>query len=331
MKLKIVQVGCGWMPSAGHGPALARYAKENPDRVELAACCDINEESAKQHAADFGYARTYTDMAQMLDAEEPGFVNLAVPVSLTAPMGLQVFERKIPMLLEKPPGVDVPQARQLEQASVGVPHRVAFNRRYTPLIVKLCEKIAETGLPIMSTHCEFLRVNRPDPDFSSTAIHGIDAVAHIAGPYQRLNFTYRELPEANLGAVPGVANMHVQAQMQNGGVATLDFCPVSGYSAERYTVHVHNTSFFMAMPGGAEGEGYLKIFHRGKLTETILGGTLVEGCSENYMTNGFYGENASFLDALLAGQPISGGMNEAAIAPMIITDAMRSRESFCEL
>ena len=41
------------------------------------------------------------------------------------------------------------------------------------------------------------RVERRDPDFSTTAIHGLDAVRYLAGAdYAEARFRYRELPSS---------------------------------------------------------------------------------------------------------------------------------------
>ena len=63
---KICVIGCGGMSFTGHGPAFKKYF-EDYDGVALAACCDINEEAAKQYKEDFGFEAYYTDYTLMLD------------------------------------------------------------------------------------------------------------------------------------------------------------------------------------------------------------------------------------------------------------------------
>ena len=45
----------------------------------------------------------------------------------------------VPLMLEKPPGANAEEARRLVQVQqeTGVPHRVAFNRRYMPQLRKV--------------------------------------------------------------------------------------------------------------------------------------------------------------------------------------------------
>ena len=60
-----------------------------------------------------------------------------------------------------------------------MPHQVAFNRRYTPLVVELKRRLA--GATIQHIDCQFYRVGRTGSDFTTTAIHGIDTVRFLAG------------------------------------------------------------------------------------------------------------------------------------------------------
>ena len=66
-------------------------------------------------AQRFGFARAYTDVAAMLDAERPDAAVLAVPVHLTAAVGAPLLERGLPLLLEKPPGRTVPEVDRADR------------------------------------------------------------------------------------------------------------------------------------------------------------------------------------------------------------------------
>ena len=86
-----------------------------------------------------------------------------------------------------------------ERGGRTVPHQVAFNRRFAPLVRELRRRIEEAG-PLQHLHYEMTRVERRDPDFSTTAIHGLDAVRYLAGcDYAEARFRYRELPELGRG------------------------------------------------------------------------------------------------------------------------------------
>ena len=108
-----------------------------------------------------------------------------------------------------------------------MPHQVAFNRRFAPLVREMRRhlKALPEAQAIQHLHYEMTRVDRRDPDFSVTAIHGIDAVRYLAASdFAEVRFRYQEHPA--LG--PGVANIFMDAVMASGATAHLAFCPNAG-------------------------------------------------------------------------------------------------------
>jgi predicted dehydrogenase len=185
---------------------------------------------------------------------------------------------------------------------------VAFNRRFAPLVRELHRRIAEAG-PLQHLHYEMTRVERRDPDFSTTAIHGLDAVRYLAGSdYAQARFRYRELPE--LGK--GVADILVDAVMASGATAHLAFCPVAGVLVERATAHLHGHTLFLHVPmwNGVDSPGRLWHYASGKLGAE-LGGDRVGDGTELFELGGFYRETAAFLDALAEGRTPSPSLGES--------------------
>lgn len=309
--MKLCQVGCGEHARVAHGPSQRRCAAERGDLV-LAGCCDVDPARAESFRSDFGYARAFTDLTAMLDAERPDAAVVVVPVERTVAVGAFVLERGVPLLLEKPPGATVTEVDRLIAASESrgrvVPHQVAFNRRFAPLVRELRRRVEAAG-PVQHLHYEMTRVERRDPDFSTTAIHGLDAVRYLAGcDYAEARFRYRELPE--LG--PGVASILVDAVMSSGATAHLAFCPVAGVLVERATVHAHGHTLFLHVPmwSGVDAPGRLWHFVGGKLGADLGGDTLGDGTAL-FESGGFYRETVAFLDALAAGRAPSPGFRES--------------------
>lgn len=308
---RLAQIGCGEHARVAHGPSQARCARERPGLV-LAACCDLDPERAESFRRDFGFARAFTDPAAMLDEERPDAAVVVVPVERTVAVGSLVLERGIPLLLEKPPGETVADVdRLIAAAEAGgrtVPHQVAFNRRYAPLVRELRRRIEEAG-PLQHVHYEMTRVERCDPDFSTTAIHGLDAVRYLAGAdYAEARFRYREAPE--LGK--GVANILVDAVLTSGATAHLAFCPVAGVLVERAIAHAHGHTLFLHVPmwAGVDAPGRLWHFEGGTL-RADLGGDRVGDGTALFELGGFYRETAAFLDAVAEGRPPSPGLRES--------------------
>jgi myo-inositol 2-dehydrogenase / D-chiro-inositol 1-dehydrogenase len=307
---RLCQIGGGEHARVAHGPSQRRCAAERGDLV-LAGCCDLDAGRAESFRRDFGYARAFTDPVAMLEAERPDAVVVVVPVERTVAVGSMVLERGLPLLLEKPPGETTAAVDELIAASERggrVPHQVAFNRRFAPLVRELRRRIEEAG-PLQHVHYEMTRVERRDPDFSTTAIHGLDAVRYIAGAdYAEARFRYHE--RADLG--PGVANILVDAVMTSGATAHLAFCPVAGVLVERATAHAHGHTLFLHVPmwSGVDSPGRLWHFAGGKLVAD-LGGDRVGDGTALFELGGFYRETVAFLDALAAGRVPSPGLRES--------------------
>lgn len=307
--MKLCQIGCGEHARVAHGPSQARCARERGDLV-LAGCCDLDPERAESFRREFGYGRAFTDPAKMLEAERADAAVVVVPVEKTVAVGTLVLERGIPALLEKPPGETVADVdRLIAAAGKGrVPHQVAFNRRFAPLVREARRRVEEAG-PLQHLHYEMTRVERRDPDFSTTAIHGLDAVRYLAGSdYAEARFRYRELGE--LG--PGVADILVDAVMASGATAHLAFCPVAGVLVERATAHVHGHTLFLHVPmwSGVDSPGRLWHFTGGKLVAD-LGGDRVGDGTALFEAGGFYRETVAFLEAVATGRTPSPSLPES--------------------
>jgi myo-inositol 2-dehydrogenase / D-chiro-inositol 1-dehydrogenase len=328
--MKLCLVGCGEHAETSHGPAQAKYAAAHPE-VSLAACCDLDMARAERHRERFGFLRAYADPFTMIDAEGPDAVVLVVPDTVTAELGTRILERGLPLLVEKPPGRTVEEVDRLIAAAEGgaggpVAHQVAFNRRFAPLVRELRCRLAALGPPsvLYHVHYEMTRVDRRDPDFSTTAIHGIDAVRFLAASdFALARFRYQERPE--LGH--GVANIFVDGVFASGATAHLAFCPVAGVVAERATVEARGHTFFLKVPmwGAFDSPGRLQHLERGTLVADLTGDTLSDGALP-FELGGFYDEYVGFLGDLAAGRPPRPSLRETRQS-VEMAEAIRHRRS----
>ena len=317
MAFKICTVGCGGMANGGHGPSFRKYAAERED-VILAGCCDIDLGKAEPYREKFGFRKAYTDMEQMLLTEKPDAVSLVVPVSLTEKLSIQVMEMGIPVILEKPPGMNREQTlRMMEVAArTGVPNQVSFNRRFMPIVRRFKE--LRQGIPGQLWQYEFYRVNRRDADFSTTTIHAIDTVKFLAGSeYAQVDFRYYPNP-LNPALVPAIT---LECSFQDGQAGRITFAPASGISAERCTMHgtnemIHATLPYHSSQGSLDQNGMITIYKNGDVIHQEPGEV-----AEGFVENGFYGENAHFFDCIRAGirptDDIASGLQAVEIADCI--------------
>jgi myo-inositol 2-dehydrogenase / D-chiro-inositol 1-dehydrogenase len=295
--------------------------------LELAGCCDVDPERAESFRADFGYARAWGDPAQCSTRSGRTPSSWSSRWTRRSPSARSRSSGD-PLLLEKPPGETPAGTDRLiaaaERGGAVVPHQVAFNRRFAPLVRELRRRIEEAG-PLQHLHYEMTRVERRDPDFSTTAIHGLDAVRYLAGAdYAEARFRYHEMPE--LG--PGVANILVDAVMATGATAHLAFCPVGGVLVERAAAHAHGHTLFLHVPmwsGRRLARPAVALRPGGRLAAD-LGGDRVGDGTALFELGGFYRETVAFLDALAAGRAPSPGLRESRQSVEIAERIRRPRE-----
>jgi predicted dehydrogenase len=328
--MKLCLVGCGAHAESSHGPAQAKLAARHPGLV-LAACCDRDADRAERHRERFGFARAHSDAFAMVEAEAPDAVALVVPDTVTAELGARLLGRGVPLLLEKPPGRTVEEVDRLIAAAErgqgrAVPHQVAFNRRFAPLVRELRRRLAALGGPsaVHHVHYEMTRVDRRDPDFSTTAIHGLDAARFLAGSdFAEARFRYQDHAEVG----KGVANILVDGVFASGATVHLAFCPAAGVVAERATVEAGGQTFFLKVPmwGAFDSPGHLQHLERGTLVADLAGDTVGDGTAP-FELGGFYDEYVAFLGDLRAGRPPSPSLRESRQS-VALAEAIRQRRS----
>ncbi len=298
MTFKIAVIGCGWVSTDRHGPVYQRYAATHAD-VELTACCDSAAVRAEQFRVQFGFLRAYTDWQILLDAEQPSAVCLNVPETLICDLGCQIMERGYALLTEKPPGVTVAEIDRLSATarSAGVIHQVAFNRRYTPLLVEL--KRLLRGRTIQHIDQQFQRVGRTNYDFSATAIHAIDSVRFLAdSDYEHLTYRYQEFPA--LSSVAPVANFLLTGTLASGATVSTSISPIAGVAVERLIVTTVDNTFFLNLNLGPDSPGRLQQFEKGNLVLDVNGAEFSASLDDGILS-GFAAEDFAFFDAVRTG------------------------------
>ena len=306
--MKAVLIGAGYHTIGVHAPSLVRYAQEHPGSLTLTAVCDINEERAKRVAEEFGFARVYTDVDRMLEAEKPEACWVIVPITVTREMAGKMMERHIPVLFEKPPGANLREAQELAEiaARTGTPHQVAFNRRWAPCTQQAKQWIQQHR-PFEYCYARMLRTTRMDDTFAfGTGIHLLDCLRYLgeaaAGPLVAAQTARRE-------SAAGRYNFHVHLQFQSGAWGRCDILPTCGMLDESYLLYGKTTSIVSVLPwigGPAETEGKAEVWVEGKLVESQRW-----PAQPTYLSSGFYQETEAFIEALQAGRAPTPSAAEA--------------------
>lgn len=115
--IKLGIIGAGLAVEQLHWPALQRLR----DRFDIVAVADIDQARAAETAALVGAPRVLADYRELLALAEIEAVLLALPIHLTAPITLDAARAGKHVLLEKPIGTNLEQARQLKEQLVYLP------------------------------------------------------------------------------------------------------------------------------------------------------------------------------------------------------------------
>lgn len=297
MAVRVGLFGAGWAARAVHGPSLRDYRRRRGGIV-LAGVCDVDAVRADEVRDAFGFERSYASVGDMLAGAGLDAAVVAVSIPQNARVAGACLKAGLPVLLEKPPGLSARRVVALDRAARAARGRamVAFNRRWTPALVRLRELAAKAG-PVHAVRCDMRRVRRTDPDFSTTAVHAVDALRFLAGrDYARLDITY-----GRCGPRGRATSYHVVGVMDGGIAVGLDVVPMAGMDLERYTVHAGGQTLIADLGHGKRADG-LTVLADGK--ERCV--KVKVPSAARHDVGGFYQEVAALLDAVRRGGALPG-------------------------
>ena len=280
------------------------FVAQNPGIVELAAVCDLDEARARKYAEEFGFADTYTDMAEMLEEEQIDGLVAVTPIALTEQIAGALLPHGIPLVIEKPPGETSEATRRLlavAEAS-GTPHMISFNRRFSPAIMKARQWLAENAAdrPPQVVLARMLRHNRRESNFvTGTAIHAIDTVISLLDMPLHVSAT-------NLATgTPGAFLTQACVSFTGGARAHFIVSPVVGTVAETYEIHGEDYAI-----AADTGPCTLRIWDAG---EEVLLWSAPPDAPPEYV-NGTLGATEAFVSAVGAGEGFGPDLGEALVS-----------------
>ncbi len=298
---KLCVVGCGGIARIAHFPAIQKYIARHPD-VRLVACSDIDEGKALAAKAQFNIPNAYTNTELMLAVERPDAVLCLVPESLVSTIACDIMRKGYPVLLEKPPGETMEQVRNIAELSrtKNVPHMVAFNRRFSPYLLPLKQKVTEQEIIAIDYTME--RIDRTEDCFETTAIHAVDTVLYLAGCKARqVEIHYQETP--HLG--DKVANY----------VLYFTFVPTAAKGEETPRPFIATIRVY---PNTTSATERITVYTKTEVLETALP---AKGDVEEM---GFYDELAYFVECIRSGtRPVHTA--ETCFQPVAVCELMKHR------
>ena len=246
--IKFVQVGAGGFAATIHGPMLKRFFDDHPGELDLAGICvRTNVAKANEYCSKFGFQRVYTDIDEMIDAEKPDACLVITHIDGTLAAVGRVMERGVPVLMEKPPGKNLTEAKELVAIAEGsgAQNMVAFNRRFALCAVQGIEWVREYG-PFERVHALVTRIGRGDEAFVSHAsIHAVDYLQMLGDEF------FGGLDSATVNrreSLAGSHNFHFDFTYGSGATGRGDLLPNAGRDGEVYTIFGNNAVVEITMP-----------------------------------------------------------------------------------
>lgn len=193
-RLRGVAVGAGYF-SQFHYDAWQRI-----EGVEMVALCDADPARAAAAASQYGVAQSYADVAEMLDAEQPDFVDIITPPPTHLPLVSLAAERGIAVICQKALAPTFAEAQQIVAVAegAGIRFMVHDNFRFQPWHRELKRQLAAGrigqlhGIACRSrmgdgqgpdAYCERQPYFRDMPQFLifETGVHLIDVFRFLGG------------------------------------------------------------------------------------------------------------------------------------------------------
>ena len=302
MPIRIAHVGAGEWSRHVHGPTLERLSQRSVVSLEL--ICDIKIERARQFRDLFHYRLASDNIHEMLAEVRPDAIVCTVQPTATAELVSALLPMRIPLFIEKPPGVSLVEATSLAAQSItaGTLTYVAFNRRTIPSIVRLKEWA--TDHPIRFARAEMLRTNRLERNFAiATGIHALDTIRFLMGDPESIEV--RPYPHGN----SEINDYSVRLNFRNSAVAEIALMLNTGLRREVYCLSSDGATAEAALDS-AYSSALCYQGDRQWSGETIT--------SENSLVNdpledgGFLGEYEEFFHSLTAGTPSTCSLSDAA-------------------
>jgi predicted dehydrogenase len=316
LPLRIAHVGAGEWSRYAHGPALQRVAQRSLVSLEL--ICDLQIERARHFRDRFRYRLASDNVHQMLDEVRPDAIVCTVQPSATAELVRSLLPLRIPLFIEKPPGISLVEATSLAAASVAAQAFtfVAFNRRSIPSIVRLREWAAHN--PIRFARAEMLRTNRLESDFAiATGIHAIDTIRFLMGNPESIEVNARQ--HGNSAA----CDYLVRLNFANSAVAEISLMLNTGLRRESYFLSSEGATAEAALGSAYSSELCFqgdRLWSGETITQqhSLANDPLIDG--------GFLGEYEEFFRLLAKGAPSTCSLVDAAHS-MQLAEAVQNRYS----
>lgn len=332
--VRIGIVGCGAHASVSIFPAL-RGAP-----VELIAVCDLDPAKAAYNARKYGAERWYTDAGEMMDKEELEAVLLIGPAGVHYALAKEALGRGLHVWMEKPPGETAEQAFELMKLAERHNRQiqVGFMMRYATAN-QLAKEITERSEFGGARALYFRYMASPYPDrytfYLYHAIHAFDLVQHFMGAPASVFARETTLR-------PGHFHLQVSIAFENGSIALLDLSCLQEWASPNVRLEVTGDGRHVVVDNSAEVTYYRNPPQRpthandnARFVEAVVPfndqrDALTWQPNQNWATlysyRGYEDELNAFASALLAGRPVSAGIDAGYRAMLLLAAIWKAVE-----
>ena len=283
---------------------LSRYQRQHPEKVVLAAACDIQIERSRYFCDKYGFRNSYSNLDEMLSREKVDGCVAVVPMGKIAEIGAYLMERRVPCSIEKPLGSSTEEVKHLlaSAKSTGTPNMVSVNRRFMPFLNRALEWIRNKGT-IEYVRCTMSRHARSEAEFIwATAVHAVDTLRYIAGEI-------RSHEARNLKFGQCTNGYSLDFVFENNAIGRVDVLPTTGMVEEKYELFGNGFYVAVTCPFGAR-RGWVAYRDGVIATEECASDELPED-----VINGCYDEASCFIDSLYDGKALRPSI--ADVAPSV--------------
>ncbi len=306
--LKIGVIGAGHHSCTFHLPALAHYRTLHPGTIELVVICDRDLTRAKAAAAKFGFQLTGTDHREIARLPSlDGCLILTPPAATLEATGYLLRNAAMPMLMEKPLGENLAEARAFLalQSASHARTMVSMNRRYDPGLRSAIDWIGKRAVEYL--HVTMARVGRVEPEFMwRTGLHVVDAVVAFLGNPSTWSIDRRSVVGASWNFI----------RLRCGEtLVQIDVLPTAGAEIELF--EFHGADFSVAVRTGQVPQNCsVRAWQDGKLAHD----TSPADGTPSFIVDGTYAETEAFLAAIRGEQAFSPTPSDVQAASEICAD-----------
>ena len=290
--IKAAAIGAGRRGTSIHYPAIKRLKG-----VDLVAACDLDKDLLREKADRFEIPQRFTDYKKMLQSVDVDVVYAVTQPMHVARIALDCLNAGKHVFIEKPPGMNLDEARRLAQTAEanGRVGAVAFQRRYGKVITAALEQInARGGLStfLIEFHKNF--VSNPGPitvhPMVDDGIHVSDLLLFLGGGEIK-SVTASRYDHFTDWA----STFSAQVEFANGALGIFYFIRSAGARYLRYELHGRGISAYIRPPETGE------VFTDDEVEPTILDAAEIAGSDETIVIDGVVDMHEHFVECVRTG------------------------------